>query len=194
MRSVFLKTSLILLAGISFLTATGQGMKRLGIDVLERNESSYVEHYRLNYKLLTFFNAINPPVEKIQTGNEIDAAASKTIYIGLNTPFGVIIIATGIIVVVVLIAVFVIFINKLKARNSKKTAQMDNAQKETVPVEVAQDAKNLDIVAISMALHLYFDNQHEVEQTGFWLNRPLNAQTAWAAKSNLLKKSPIRKY
>jgi hypothetical protein len=57
-----------------------------------------------------------------------------------------------------------------------------------------QDAKNLDIAAISMALHLYFDNQHEVEQTGFWLNRPLNYQTTWTAKNNLFKKSPIRRY
>jgi len=55
------------------------------------------------------------------------------------------------------------------------------------------DAKKMDIAAIAMALHLYFDDQHEVEQTGFWLNRPLNYQPAWAAKSILFKKSPIRK-
>jgi hypothetical protein len=55
------------------------------------------------------------------------------------------------------------------------------------------NAKELDIAAISMALHLYFDDQHEVEQTGFWLNRPLNHQAAWAAKSILFKKSPVRK-
>ena len=58
----------------------------------------------------------------------------------------------------------------------------------------AQETVDLDIVAIAMALHLHFDDQHEIEQTGFWLNRPLNYQTTWTAKNNLFKKSPIRKY
>jgi len=58
----------------------------------------------------------------------------------------------------------------------------------------AQGTDNLDIVAIATALHLHFDDQHEIEQTGFWLNRPLNYQTTWTAKNNLFKKSPIRKY
>jgi len=55
------------------------------------------------------------------------------------------------------------------------------------------DTKKVNIAAISMALHLYFDDQHEIEQTGFWLNRPLNYQPAWATKSILFKKLPIRK-
>ena len=55
------------------------------------------------------------------------------------------------------------------------------------------DADELDVVAIATALYLHFSNQHEIEQTGFYLNRPLNHQTAWTAKNNLFKKSPIRK-
>ena len=57
-----------------------------------------------------------------------------------------------------------------------------------------QDADNLDIVAISMALYLHFNDQHEIEQTGFWLNHPLNYQTTWTSKDKLFKKLPIRKF
>jgi len=59
-----------------------------------------------------------------------------------------------------------------------------------------QDVKTdneLDIAAIAMALHLHFDDQHEVEQTGFWLNRSLNHQTTWTSKNILFKKSPLKK-
>jgi len=55
------------------------------------------------------------------------------------------------------------------------------------------DADDLDMAAIATALYLHFDDQHEVEQTGFYLNRPLNQQTAWASKNILFKKSPVRK-
>jgi len=58
---------------------------------------------------------------------------------------------------------------------------------------VKKEQKELDIAAISMALHLYFDDQHETEQTGFWLNRPLNHQPAWAVKNILFRKLPIKK-
>jgi hypothetical protein len=58
---------------------------------------------------------------------------------------------------------------------------------------VGKEQKELDIVAISMALHLHFDAQHEIEQTGFWLNRPLNHQTPWAVKTILFRKSPVKK-
>jgi hypothetical protein len=65
---------------------------------------------------------------------------------------------------------------------------------EEEPIEPSmQSTDDLDIVAIATALYLHFDDQHEVEQTGFWLNRPLNHQTVWTAKNNLFKKSPIKK-
>jgi len=90
---------------------------------------------------------------------------------------------------------------KRTGRYIRRTVRDINKGEEKEPIFVEkqeqitqQDAKNLDIVAIAMALHLHFDNQHEVEQTGFWLNRPLNYQTTWTAKNNLFKKSPIRKY
>ena len=69
-------------------------------------------------------------------------------------------------------------------------------EKVAIPVEEEQpqEENNLDIAAIAMALYLHFDDQHEVEQTGFWLNRPLNQQTTWTAKNILFKKSPVRKY
>jgi Na+-transporting methylmalonyl-CoA/oxaloacetate decarboxylase gamma subunit len=78
-----------------------------------------------------------------------------------------------------------------KNNKGKETAQAVAEEKNTG--QSAQSADDLDIIAIATALYLHFDDQHEVEQTGFWLNRPLNHQTAWAAKSNLFKKSPIRK-
>ena len=79
-----------------------------------------------------------------------------------------------------------------------KTAEGINKEKEKEAVDVvektAQGTDDMDIAAIAMALHLYFNDQHEIEETGFWLNRPLNYQTAWTAKNNLFRKSPIRKY
>jgi Na+-transporting methylmalonyl-CoA/oxaloacetate decarboxylase gamma subunit len=76
-------------------------------------------------------------------------------------------------------------------KEKEKAAQVVVEEK---PIEPSvQSPDDLDIAAIATALYLHFDDQHEVEQTGFWLNRPLNHQTAWTAKSNLFKKSPIRK-
>jgi len=79
---------------------------------------------------------------------------------------------------------------KKKVGNEKKEKQVI----ETRQAPTMQNANELDIVAISMALYLHFDNQHEVEETGFWLNRPLNQQTTWTAKNNLFRKLPVRKY
>ena len=82
-------------------------------------------------------------------------------------------------------------IKTVDIRKEKETAQAVEDEKPINPSE--QNTDDLDIVAIATALYLHFDDQHEVEQTGFWLNRSLNHQTAWSAKSNLFKKSPIRK-
>ena len=83
----------------------------------------------------------------------------------------------------------------VKTSNSNKEKGKKAVQAVKNPINSpAQGAEELDIVAISMALYLHFDDQHEVEQTGFWLNRPLNQQTTWTAKDNLFRKLPIRKY
>jgi len=76
------------------------------------------------------------------------------------------------------------------SKGSRKRA-VKSVEEEQQP---AQEENNSDIVAIAMALYLHFDDQHEVEQTGFWLNRPLNQQTTWTAKNNLFRKLPVRKY
>ena len=78
-------------------------------------------------------------------------------------------------------------------REIKKREEAVQTVKESINPP-AQEENNLDIAAIAMALYLHFDDQHEVEQTGFWLNRPLNQQTTWTAKNVLFKKSPVRKY
>ena len=77
----------------------------------------------------------------------------------------------------------------------RKTGELSKRSEAVQSVEeAAQEENNLDIVAIAMALYLHFDDQHEVEQTGFWLNRPLNQQTTWTAKNSLFRKLPVRKY
>ncbi|MDR1879142.1 MAG: OadG family protein [Bacteroidales bacterium] len=80
------------------------------------------------------------------------------------------------------------FIRKSGQNKEKQPKQV--AEKEP---STQQDEEETDIPAIATALYLFFDDQHEVEQTGFWLNRSLNQQTAWSAKHILFKKSPIRK-
>ena len=82
-------------------------------------------------------------------------------------------------------------IKTVDIRKEKEAAQAVEGEN---PINQSEEnTDDLDIVAIATALYLHFDDQHEVEQTGFWLNRPLNHQTTWTAKSNLFKKSPIRK-
>ena len=80
----------------------------------------------------------------------------------------------------------IIPIGKEKEKEKEKT----ETQSVTQPSE---EENSLDMAAIATALYLHFDDQHEVEQTGFWLNRPLNHQTGWTTKNNLFKKSPIKK-
>jgi sodium pump decarboxylase gamma subunit len=112
--------------------------------------------------------------------------------------YGVIItITTMAIVFTVLLLLAIIFINT--GRYFKRQASSRKQKKEIPSVQNAQRIPNtpntdeFELAAIAMALHLYFDDQHEVEQTGFWLNRRLNQQTPWAAKHILFKKSPRRK-
>lgn len=112
--------------------------------------------------------------------------------------YGVIItITTMAIVFTVLLLLSIIFINT--GRYFKRKASSKKQKKEIPSIRSVQNTQEtpntdeLELAAIAMALHLYFDDQHEVEQTGFWLNRHLNQQTPWAAKHILFKKSPRRK-
>jgi Na+-transporting methylmalonyl-CoA/oxaloacetate decarboxylase gamma subunit len=203
MRSTFLRIFLILFAGVSFFTATGQGVKSLCINEGLIKESNYVNSYVIRCGLFDVFNAANvildmgrsyaadnvdsPEVDAIN--GEKQKAANK---------FDIIIMVTGVTVVFVMLVVFVILFRKLReSLKYRREAQIENTKKETKQVEtgqITQDANELDFVAISTALYLYFDNQHDIEQNGFWLNRKLNQQTAWSTKNILFKKSPIRKY
>jgi Na+-transporting methylmalonyl-CoA/oxaloacetate decarboxylase gamma subunit len=109
----------------------------------------------------------------------------------------IITITTMTIVFTVLLLLAIIFINtgkyfKRKASSQKRRKEIrsiQNAQETISP----PDPNELELAAIAMALHLYFDDQHEVEQTGFWLNRRLNQQPPWTAKHILFKKSPRRR-
>jgi Na+-transporting methylmalonyl-CoA/oxaloacetate decarboxylase gamma subunit len=98
------------------------------------------------------------------------------------------------VVFVVLFLLAVIFI--YTGKYFKKKAETNRIKKEIQSVKkesAIADANELELAAIATALYLYFDDQHEVEQTGFWLNRQRNQQTPWSAKRILFKKLPIRK-
>ena len=75
---------------------------------------------------------------------------------------------------------------KGKVKETKKQQQTENLPAANTSQEDA------DMIAIAMALHLHFDNQHEIEQTGFWLKPQRNEQLAWASK-NAFKRVPNRK-
>ncbi len=74
-----------------------------------------------------------------------------------------------------------------KGKDPVQTGQKAEATPVVLPTE------DSDIIAIATALHLYFNDEHEVEQTGFWLKRQLNEQPAWASKNLLFKQLPNRK-
>jgi Na+-transporting methylmalonyl-CoA/oxaloacetate decarboxylase gamma subunit len=108
---------------------------------------------------------------------------------------GVIITVTAMSVVFVMLLLLAI-IFKQTGKYFRQGAEKKKKEKEIIPIETKepiQNADDLDLVAIATALHLYFDDRHEVEQTGFRLNRSLNQQMPWAAKHILFKKSRVRK-
>jgi sodium pump decarboxylase gamma subunit len=115
--------------------------------------------------------------------------------------YGFLITATTMsIVFIVLLLLALVFIftgryfkRKANANETKEKIKLQQEEVEKVSAVQATSAEDTDVAAIAMALHLYFGNQHEVEQTGFRLNRQLNEQPAWASKNLLFKKSPNRK-
>ncbi len=110
---------------------------------------------------------------------------------------GIITLTTMTIVFLMLLFLAIIFTGTrrlFQRREDKKKAVAQAEQiAETTPAVTVLQAEDSDIIAIATALHLYFDDQHEVEQTGFWLKSQINEQSSWAAKNLLFKKSPIRK-
>ena len=105
-----------------------------------------------------------------------------------NTEF----LTTMTLIVMALTLIAFIFVSITKS-NEKKAENKMKAVVQNVGNEQIAKTDEAEIAAISAALHLYFDDQHEVEQTGFWLNRELNQCPAWAAKNILFKKLPIRR-
>ena len=76
------------------------------------------------------------------------------------------------------------FFKKQTTKNPQPKQKSKQQQKQVDVVQqqpTTATADDSDMVAIAMTLHLYFDNQHEVEQTGFYLN-PQHSQSAWASK------------
>lgn len=156
---------------------------------------------------LSFGKMENEPLAKAQWHYNLDPTpeainyttreASRAEKYRKSDPWGVIItITTMTVVFIVLLLLALIF--KRTGRYFKKRADENKPKKEKKHQEikqveeVIQDTDDLDVVAISTALYLYFDDQHEIEQTGFWL-KPKNQQ-AWSEKNILFKKSPRRKF
>ena len=81
-----------------------------------------------------------------------------------------------------------------KKMDSNKEKEETGSIIEKSVIQPVQGTVDSDIAAIAMALHLHFDDLHEIEQKGFWLNRSLNYQSTWTAKNNLFRKLPIRKF
>ncbi|MDR1793424.1 MAG: OadG family protein [Bacteroidales bacterium] len=113
-------------------------------------------------------------------------------------PHGFIITITCMGVVFLLLAflgvTFTLIGRRFKRRTERLTAKMETdapiAQEKSTQVQHNQE--NNDLIAIAMALHLYFNEQHEDEPTGFYLNRGLNFSNGWSAKYQMFKKSPNR--
>jgi sodium pump decarboxylase gamma subunit len=111
---------------------------------------------------------------------------------------GIITLTTMTIVFIMLILLALIFTGTrrfFQRREDKEKAAAQAKQEVEITPAVASVSQtgDSDIIAIATALYLYFDDQHEVEQTGFWLKRQMNEQSAWGAKNLLFKKSPDKK-
>lgn len=112
--------------------------------------------------------------------------------------YGVIITITTMTIVFIMLALLALIFTGTRRffqrREDKEKAMIQVKQNiKTTSVATILPTEDGDIIAIATALHLYFDDQHEVEQTGFWLKRQMNEQSTWMAKNLLFKKSPDRK-
>jgi len=101
---------------------------------------------------------------------------------------------TTITIIVMALTLLAFIVASAKKSTEKKERNKMMEEEQSDENEQAAQTDEAEIAAVAAALYLYFDNQHEVEQTGFWLNRPLNQQTTWTAKDNLFRKLPVRKF
>lgn len=131
--------------------------------------------------------------------NAITSGESRSDAFGRKDPHGIIITITCMAVVfLILFLVSVVF------KFTGKYFQKQKAKQEKAPVKAeaapakAEEVKPIagnddEVAAIAMALHMYFNDMHEVEATGFCLRRGLNQHSAWEGKSMMFRKSPIQK-
>ena len=134
-----------------------------------------------------------PQAENVKSSGETRAEA-----IGRKDPHGLIITLTCMAVVfIILFLVSVVF--KYTGRYFQQQNNKKNANEPVKPAEprklanTAAGNREDEVAAIAMALHLYFNDMHETEATGFHLNRGLNQHSAWENKSMIFRKSPIQK-
>ena len=134
-----------------------------------------------------------PQAENVKSSGETRAEA-----IGRKDPYGLIITLTCMAVVfIILFLVSVVF--KYTGKyfqqhgNKKDVKETVKPSKPEVEAKPAAGGQEEEIAAIAMALHMYFNDMHEVEATGFCLNRGLNQHSAWENKSMIFRKSPIQK-
>ncbi len=133
--------------------------------------------------------------------NEILSGESRSDAYGKKDPHGVIITVTCMAVVfLILFLVSLVFKGTAKYFKKQSAKQEKASVKESVqevkasePVSVAAAGNEDEVAAIAMALHMYFNDMHEVESTGFYLRRGLNEHSAWESKSMMFRKSPIQK-
>ncbi len=89
-----------------------------------------------------------------------------------------------------LLAIIFTFTGKFFKKQAGKSQQPKQQQTDLpAPIKPLADNNDDDMPAIAMTLHLYFDNQHEVEQTGFYLN-PQHGQSPWGAKALNFRQLP----
>ncbi|MDR0829886.1 MAG: OadG family protein [Prevotellaceae bacterium] len=108
----------------------------------------------------------------------------------------------GIVFVILTFLVFVLNIwQKLFTNNEPKMPKPKQTQKPTAKINdvaviaaiaaaMAQTDNNADMAAIAAALHLYFEDEHDVESNVLTIKQH---QTEWNRKSFLMKQTLIKK-
>lgn len=132
------------------------------------------------------------------TLNHISSDRSRSEIYGEKDPHGFIITVTSVSVVFILLFVIALVFtctgNYFKRKESKETNNTKPIPAATEKSELQADNTDGDIPAvIAAALYLYQQDCHEVEETGFYLNREPNQSSPWANKSLNFKRTPNRK-
>lgn len=131
--------------------------------------------------------------------NNIDDVKTRSEMYEEKDPFGIIITITSMSVVFLLLLFIAISFKftgvYFKKQHKKQTKAQEIAlKKDTTPFNSETNHKTNDIAAITLALHLYYNNNyHEEEPTGFHIDRELNQQTPWENKTLNFRKYPNKK-